>query len=278
MSRTQTLGLTLLAMIAFAANSLLCRFALRFTAIDPASFTAIRIVSGALALWLILRFRANGQDADGNWPSAIALFVYAAAFSFAYIALPAATGALLLFGAVQASMITIGLIQGQRLDGARLVGFAIAVLGLLGLLLPGLSSPPLASSILMISAGIAWAVYSLRGRGASDPAAVTAGNFARAALPGLGLGLAMLPWASVDGAGVVYAILSGAIASGMGYVVWYVALRGLNTMEAATVQLSVPVIASVGGILFVGEPVTLRIFLCGVAILGGVALVVLYRR
>lgn len=278
MSRTQTLGLTLLAMIAFAANSLLCRFALRFTAIDPASFTAIRIISGTLALWLIMRFRANRQDARGNWPSALALFVYAAAFSFAYIRLPAATGALLLFGAVQASMITIGLIRGQRLDGARLTGFAVAVLGLFGLLLPGLSSPPLGSSILMVSAGIAWAVYSLRGKGASDPAAVTAGNFARAALLSLGLGLAMLPWASVDRAGAVYAILSGAVASGMGYVVWYVALRGLNTMEAATVQLSVPVIASVGGILFIGEPVTLRIFLCGVAILGGVALVVLCRR
>jgi drug/metabolite transporter (DMT)-like permease len=278
MPRARTLSLTLLAMIAFAGNSLLCRFALRFTAIDPASFTAIRIVSGALALAVLMRLRTSGLSASGNWPSAFALFAYAAAFSWAYVGLPAATGALLLFGSVQASMIGAGLIRGERLNGLRLLGFAIAVLGLVALLLPGISAPPVAGSLLMLVAGAAWAVYSLRGAGAADASAVTAGNFARAAVLATGLGLVMLPWASVDRAGVVYAIVSGALTSGLGYVVWYVALRGLNTIEAATVQLSVPVVAAVGGILFIGEPVTLRIVLCGAAILGGVALVVLHKR
>jgi drug/metabolite transporter (DMT)-like permease len=278
MTRAQTYGLTLLAMIAFAANSLLCRFALKYTGIDPASFTTIRIVSGALVLWLIVRIRARKHGLAGNWGSAFALFAYAAGFSFAYIDLPAATGALLLFGAVQATMIGYGLSHGERFSGRAMVGFASALLGLVALLLPGLAAPPLMSSLLMVGAGIAWGIYSLRGKGAGDPAAVTAGNFARAMPFALGLSAAMLPWFSIDAAGARYAMLSGAIASGMGYVVWYIALRGLKATEAATVQLSVPVIAAVGGILFLGEPVTLRLFLCAVAILGGVALVIVRKH
>ncbi|MDB5854666.1 MAG: EamA-like transporter family protein [Herminiimonas sp.] len=277
-SRSKTLALTFLAMTAFAGNSLLCRLALRFTAIDPASFTALRIVSGALALWVLIRLRSNGKPASGNWPSALALFAYAAAFSWAYVGLPAATGALLLFGSVQATMICAGLVRGERLNGSRLLGFAIAVLGLVALLLPGISAPPVVGSMLMLFAGAAWAVYSLRGAGAIDATAVTAGNFARAAVLATGVGLVMLPWATVDRAGALYAIVSGALTSGLGYVVWYVALRGLSTIEAATVQLCVPVVAAVGGILFIGEPVTPRIVLCGAAILGGVALVVLHKR
>jgi drug/metabolite transporter (DMT)-like permease len=278
MSRAQTLGLTLLAMIAFAANSLLCRFALKYTGTDPASFTSIRITSGAIILWLIVQIRTDKRSVDGNWLSAFALFVYAAGFSFAYISLPAATGALLLFGAVQATMISYGLLRGERFHGRRIIGFAVAVLGLVALLLPAASAPPLISSLLMLGSGIAWGIYSLRGKGASDPTAVTAGNFARATLFAMGLSLIMLPWSSVDRSGIAYAMLSGVISSGIGYIIWYIALRGLNAIEAATVQLSVPVIAAIGGILFLGEPVTLYLSLCAAAILGGVALVIIRRQ
>jgi drug/metabolite transporter (DMT)-like permease len=274
MIRAQTYGLTLLALIAFAGNSLLCRFALKYTAIDPASFTSIRIISGAVVLWLIVRVRTGNRRLEGYWRSAFSLFAYAAAFSFAYIDLTAATGALLLFGAVQTTMIGYGLSHGERFSGRGMAGFALALSGLVALLLPGLAAPPLISSLLMLGAGIAWGIYSLRGKGAGDPTAVTAGNFARAVPFALSLSLAMLPWSSIDAAGARYAMLSGAIASGIGYVIWYTALRGLNATEAATVQLSVPVIAAIGGILFLGEPVTLRLLLCAVAILGGVALVI----
>jgi drug/metabolite transporter (DMT)-like permease len=277
MTREQTYGLTLLAMIAFAGNSLLCRFALKYTDIDPASFTSIRIVSGAVVLWLIVRIRSGNRRLDGNWRSAFALFAYAAGFSFAYIDLTAATGALLLFGTVQATMISYGLSHGERFSVRRIVGFVLALAGLIALLLPGLAAPPLVSSLLMVGAGIAWGIYSLRGKGAGDPTAVTAGNFSCAVPVALTLNLVMLPWSSVDATGARYAMLSGAIASGIGYVIWYTALRGLNSAEAATVQLSVPVIAAIGGILFLGEPVTLRLFLCAVAILGGVALVIVRR-
>jgi drug/metabolite transporter (DMT)-like permease len=278
MIRAQTYGLTLLALIAFAGNSLLCRFALKYTAIDPASFTSIRIISGAVVLWLIVRLRAGNRRLEGYWRSAFSLFAYAAAFSFAYIDLTAATGALLLFGAVQTTMIGYGLSHGERFSGRGMAGFALALSGLVALLLPGLAAPPLISSLLMLGAGIAWGIYSLRGKGAGDPTAVTAGNFARAVPFALSLSLAMLPWSSIDAAGARYAMLSGAIASGIGYVIWYTALRGLNATEAATVQLSVPVIAAIGGILFLGEPVTLRLLLGAVAILGGVALVIVPRQ
>lgn len=278
MIRAQTYGLTLLALIAFAGNSLLCRFALKYTAIDPASFTSIRIISGAVVLWLIVRVRTGNRRPEGYWRSAFSLFAYAAAFSFAYIDLTAATGALLLFGAVQTTMIGYGLSHGERFSGRGMAGFALALSGLVALLLPGLAAPPLISSLLMLGAGIAWGIYSLRGKGAGDPTAVTAGNFARAVPFALSLSLAMLPWSSIDAAGARYAMLSGVIASGIGYVIWYTALRGLNATEAATVQLSVPVIAAIGGILFLGEPVTLRLLLCAVAILGGVALVIVPRQ
>jgi drug/metabolite transporter (DMT)-like permease len=175
-------------------------------------------------------------------------------------------------------MIGYGLSHGERFSGRGMAGFALALSGLVALLLPGLAAPPLISSLLMLGAGIAWGIYSLRGKGAGDPTAVTAGNFARAVPFALSLSLAMLPWSSIDAAGARYAMLSGAIASGIGYVIWYTALRGLNATEAATVQLSVPVIAAIGGILFLGEPVTLRLLLCAVAILGGVALVIVPRQ
>ena len=278
MSRSATFFLTLLAMLAFAGNSLLCRQALRHTSIDPASFTSIRILSGAMSLWLIIQLRSGTRAAAGSWPSALALFVYAAAFSYAYVSLPAATGALLLFGAVQATMVGYGLRAGETLGMRQSAGLVFAFIGLAGLLLPGLSAPPLPAAALMLGAGVAWGVYSLRGKGAGDPTRVTAGNFLRAAPLAMALSLFMLKGASLDAAGVWYAVLSGALTSGVGYAIWYAALPALKATNAATVQLSVPVIAALGGIVFLGEPVTLRLALASAAILGGIALVVLEKR
>jgi drug/metabolite transporter (DMT)-like permease len=278
MSRTQTFFLTALAMIAFAGNSLLCRLALKHTGIDAASFTSIRIVSGALALWLIVLVRGGARGASGSWPSAFALFAYAAGFSFAYVSLSAGAGALLLFGAVQATMISYGLWVGERLRWRQTAGLVFAFGGLVGLLLPGLSAPPLEGSLLMIAAGVAWGVYSLRGRGIGDPTRVTSGNFLRATSFTAVLSLAMLPWAAIDVPGVWYAIASGALASGVGYAIWYTALRGLKATSAATVQLSVPVIAAVGGVIFLSEMVTLRLLIAAIAILGGITLVVVEKR
>jgi drug/metabolite transporter (DMT)-like permease len=270
--------LTLLAMIAFASNSLLCRAALKETNIDAASFTFVRIFSGAAALWLILTMRRTTSQSSGNWISALALFAYAAAFSFAYNTLSAGTGALLLFGAVQATMILWGFRKGERLDPIQIAGLVVAVAGLVLLVLPGLSAPPLIGSILMLSAGVAWGVYSLRGKTAGDPIAATSGNFLRA-VPFVALvSIVMIRQARLDSLGVVYAFISGAITSGLGYVIWYAALGGLKAASAATVQLSVPVLAATGGILLLGEPITLRYVIASIAVLGGIFLVVTEKR
>jgi len=278
MTYARIIGLTSLAMIAFAGNSLLCRMALKHTAIDPASFTAIRLIAGALVLWLLVRIKQTAPAGKGNWPSAFALFAYAAGFSFAYISLSAASGALLLFGAVQATMIGHGLWVGERLRVLQTFGVLLALGGLVGLLLPGLSAPPLLGAALMIGAGIAWGIYSLRGKGAGDPTRVTAGNFMRAVPITIVLSLLMLKFASVDAAGFYYAVASGALASGLGYAIWYTVLPALRNTSAATVQLSVPVIAALGGVVLLGEPITLRLVLASVAILGGIALVIVQKR
>jgi drug/metabolite transporter (DMT)-like permease len=262
-------------MIAFASNSLLCRAALKHTSIDAASFTLIRICSGAAALWLIMTLRRATWSQAGNWLSALALFAYAAAFSFAYNTLPAGTGALLLFGAVQATMILWGLRAGERLHARQLIGLAMAVGGLVLLVLPGLSAPPFVGSSLMLGAGVAWGIYSLRGKGEKMPASATAGNFLRALPFALLLSMIFFPWTRLDRAGIGYAVLSGAIASGAGYVIWYAALSGLRAASAATVQLSVPVLAATGGILLLGEPLTWRFLGASLAVLGGIALVVI---
>jgi len=275
-------------MIAFASNSLLCRAALKETGIDAASFTFIRIFSGAAALWLIMRMRSprsslvtrHSSLRNGNWLSAFALFAYAAAFSFAYNTLSAGTGALVLFGAVQATMILWGFRKGERLRAIQVIGLLVAVIGLVVLVFPGLSAPPLIGSMLMLSAGIAWGVYSLRGKvkGQSgsdrDALASTAGNFLRAVPFAALVSVIMLPKMHLDSVGVTYAVISGAITSGLGYVIWYAALAGLKAASAATVQLSVPVLAATGGILLLGEPITLRYLVASVAVLGGIALVV----
>lgn len=278
MSLARVLSLTSLAMIAFACNSLLCRVALKHTAIDPASFTALRLSAGAGTLWLIAALGRRGRAGQGNWASALALFVYAAGFSFAYVSLPASMGALLLFGAVQATMIARGLWSGERLGGLQLLGLGLALAGLVGLLLPGVSAPPPLGAVLMLSAGFAWGIYSLRGKGTGDPIRVTAGNFLRTVPLALALSLLMKGSASLDAAGCAAAVASGALASGLGYAIWYTALPGLRATTAATVQLSVPVLAAFGGVTFLGEHLTLRLGLASVAILGGIALVILERR
>ena len=278
MSFLRVIILTLVTLLAFAGNSLLCRMALKHTGIDAATFTTVRLISGAAMLWLVARFFRAGKTGNGNWLSAFALFVYAAGFSFAYITLPASAGALLLFGAVQATMIGYGIWKGERLHGMQLLGLVLAFGGLVGLLLPGLTAPPLAGSILMLGAGIAWGVYSLRGRGAGDPTKTTSGNFLRAVPLAVALSLLMIDGARMDSAGFGYAVASGALASGLGYAIWYSVLPLLKATNAATVQLSVPVIAAVGGILFLGETLTLRLVLASLAILGGIALVIKKRR
>ena len=278
MSPARVVALTSLAMIAFACNSLLCRLALKHTSIDAASFTTVRLVSGAGMLWLVVRMTRATQAGRGNWLSALALVVYAAGFSFAYENLPASTGALLLFGAVQATMIGYGLWTGERLPRLQFIGLLLALGGLLGLLLPGLSAPPLPGSLLMLSAGIAWGVYSLRGKGAGDPIKVTAGNFLRAVPVAAALSVLTHDGASLDCTGFWCAVFSGALASGIGYAIWYSVLPALKATSAATTQLSVPVIAALGGIVFLGESVTLRVVVASVAILGGIALAILEKH
>lgn len=278
MRSARVLPLTLLALLAFAGNSLLARLALTRTQIDPASFTSIRLIAGAMVLFLIFKLRRGTHVPGGSWPSAVALFVYAAGFSFAYVRLTTGTGALLLFGAVQATMITVGLLRGERLALVQTIGLVLAYGGLVGLLLPGLSAPPILSAGLMLAAGVAWGVYSLRGKAAGDPIAATAGNFARAVQLTLVLSFLFRDARTLDLHGVAYAVASGALASGVGYAIWYTALRGLNATTAATAQLSVPVLAAVAGVVLLQEPLTLRLTLAALAILGGIALVMLTRR
>ena len=270
-------------MIAFASNSLLCRAALKQTSIDAASFTFVRVFSGAVVLWLVVNLRrmirtTQNVGVGGNWISALALLLYAAGFSFAYVAVAAGTGALLLFVAVQATMILWGLHKGERLRAIQILGLIVAMTGLVVLLFPGLSTPPLFGSILMLGAGVAWGVYSLRGKREKNPIAATTGNFVRAVPFAAAVSIIFLRWLDLDLAGVIYAIISGAVTSGLGYVIWYSVLPRLKAASAATVQLSVPVLAAAGGILLLGEPLTLRYLLASVAVLGGITLVVLEKN
>jgi drug/metabolite transporter (DMT)-like permease len=271
-------------MVAFAANSVLCRMALGEQAIDPAGFTAVRLASGALLLAGIRALagpaspRRGGDRGRGPWASAAMLFLYAIAFSFAYRSLTTGTGALILFGAVQATMILAALRASERLAPLEWTGLALALGGLVYLVLPGLAAPPPAGCALMALAGIAWGIYSLRGRGSADPLGDTAGNFARSVPLVAVVLVAVVARVHLTPRGVLLAAASGALASGLGYAVWYAALRGLTAARAAVVQLSVPVLAAAGGVAFLGERVTLRLVLAGVFILGGVGLAVAGTR
>lgn len=274
--------LVALALIAFAANSILNRLALSATAIDPITFTAIRIASGALILaavvWMRVRWtraaRRPVPAGRGSVMSALALLTYALLFSLAYVSLTAATGALLLFGAVQITMVGWTLFRGERLTGLAWTGFALALSGLVWLLMPGLSRPPPAEALMMIGAGVAWAIYTLRAGSGGDATASTAGNFLIAAVPAVVLGGVFWSQASWDGAGLALAAASGALASGLGYVVWYAALVHIKTRTAAVAQLQVPVITALAGVLVLAEPLSLRLVLAGVIILGGILLVI----
>jgi drug/metabolite transporter (DMT)-like permease len=292
-TRLRLAFLVVLSMLAFASNSLLCRMALKNTTIDAATFTTVRMLSGACMLWLLVRWQSAASRASGsarvgtaragNWLSACALFAYAACFSFAYVSMSAATGALLLFGSVQASMMGYAVVQGERLSKLQMLGFTLALAGLVVLMLPGLVAPSLLSALMMVSAGLAWSVYTVQGKrahslGTSNPSQVTAGNFMRT-IP-LALLLNVLMWRSLswDATGLLLAAISGALASGLGYVLWYQALPALKATQAATAQLSVPVIAALGGVVLLGESLTLTMLLASGAILGGIALLILEKR
>ena len=267
-------ALVALALLAFAGNSLLARLALREGGMDAASFTGLRLASGAGVLWALAAGWRRCQAGRGSWGSALALFLYAAAFSLAYVDLQAGAGALLLFGAVQVTMVGRGLWAGERLAAWQWLGLALALAGLAGLLLPGLSAPPLLPALLMLAAGVAWGVYSLRGRGAGDPVRVSAGNFLRTLPFAAAFSLLMIGQARLDAAGVAYALASGALASGLGYALWYTALPLLRASTAASLQLAVPLLVALAGVAFLGEAPTLRLALAAIAILGGIALVV----
>ena len=278
MSARTVFLLTVSAMLAFAGNSLLCRIALRGAHIDPASFTLVRLAAGALMLAPISYARKGGGIRGGSWTSAIMLFTYAAAFSLAYASLSAGTGALLLFGAVQLTMIGYGLWRGERLNTWQSLGLASALAGLVLLMLPGLSTPAPGGALLMAAAGVAWGVYSLRGRGAGDPIGGTAGNFLRSIPFAVALELALSAHPAMDAYGIACGVASGALASGLGYVMWYMVLPRLGATTAASIQLSVPVITAIGATLFLGEQVSLRLVGASLAVLGGIGLVIAKRR
>lgn len=274
----RTLSLTVVAMLAFAANSLLCRLALQQASIDPASFGSVRLVSGALVLAAIVRLRAGpAVAARPDWWAAASLWAYVACFSFAYLTLAAGTGALILFGTVQLTMLGVGLYAGERFTALAWAGFALALAGLLYLVSPGLAAPAPQGAALMAVAGVAWGVYSLRGRGAGEPIAATAGNFLRAAPLALALSVLFAHAIQLSATGIALAVASGAVTSGLGYVVWYAALPGLQAMRAATVQLSVPPLTAIGGVLLLSEALSMRLVLSSAAILGGIALVLFSR-
>ena len=314
---------TLSALLAFAGNSVLCRLALEQLTIDPASFTSIRLLSGAIVLTVLLLSipklmlqekplaatevaNSNAGIVDNrslkshttsehhavyhfawfrlfalkqsNWLGGLSLFAYAAAFSFAYISLPAGTGALILFAMVQITMLSYALIKGTRFSLAQWFGFAMALLGLVYLFLPGISAPPLLGAILMGIAGIAWGIYSILGKRVVNPTQSTTENFIRATIITALLSLIFINHISISFEGALLAIASGAITSGIGYAIWYAVLPFLKAASSASLQLTVPVIATIGGSVWLGEEVSMRLALASISILGGVAIVVLMPK
>jgi drug/metabolite transporter (DMT)-like permease len=273
--------LTIATLMAFAANSLLCRLALGGGMIDPISFAAVRLISGALVLWPVARAAApheGGRVGGGSWWSALALFAYAAAFSLAYLTLTTGMGALILFASVQVTMLSMALRSGERLSAAQWAGSVVAVGGLVYLVFPGLSAPDPLGALLMGVAGVAWGIYSIRGRGVKAPVAMTAGNFSRAVPFALAASIVAIAWAEMTPEGALIAVTSGALTSGLGYVLWYKALKGLTTTQASVLQLLVPVLAAIGGVMVLSEAMTARLLLASMLILGGVAVAVMARR
>jgi drug/metabolite transporter (DMT)-like permease len=280
----KTIALTSFSLVAFAANSVLCRLALKEGEIDPASFTMVRLLAGVIVLMVILKStnRRGSDSSTGNWKAALMLFIYAAAFSFAYVTLDTATGALILFGAVQLTMVFAGWIKGARLTWVEWLGMTVAFGGLVYLVLPGVTAPTPMGFGLMASAGAAWGLYTLMGRYSTDPLADTTYNFARS-LPFLIALVAVTAIGSTDNFrfsvnGVLLAVISGGIASGIGYAIWYTALRGLSGTVAAVVQLAVPAIAALGGVVFVSESISQRLLISAAMTLGGIFLVTTQRH
>lgn len=276
---TRAVFLTGVAMLAFAGNSILCRLALRDGAIDPASFTSVRLISGAVTLMVIFSITRRGDTprAHGNWVSACVLFFYAVCFSFAYITLSAGAGALILFGFVQATMIAIGIWSGNRPTTPEWFGWSLAFAGLVWLVLPGVEAPPLSGASLMAVAGIAWGIYSIRGKTESDALASTASNFMLTIPMVAVLTMVTFTGADISTHGVTLAIVSGAITSGIGYVIWYAALEYLSAIQAALVQLSVPAIATAGGVVLLLEPLSLRLLIASALVLGGISIALSYK-
>jgi len=271
---------TAFALVAFAFNSILCRMALRSGEIDTVGFTFVRLVSGAIMLAILVSAFSKTKNVlrNGHWLSAFLLFAYAICFSLAYLGLNAGAGALILFGAVQITMVGVALVRGEKPTLLELIGLAVAVGGLVYLVFPGLSSPPLYSALLMASAGISWGFYTLRGKGSVDPLSDTTGNFIRAVPLILIVAIPFYSQVHLSGRGIMLAVLSGAIASGIGYSVWYAALGDLSSTRAAALQLSVPVVAGIGGVLILNEVATQRLWLSGAFILGGIGLVIVGRK
>lgn len=270
---------TVFALFAFAGNSILCRLALGDGAIDAASFTAVRLLSGIIMLGLILFVTRNKKvsASKGSWLASIMLFLYAVTFSFAYISLDTGTGALILFAAVQLTMIFASLVLGNRLHSFEWLGVLIAFSGFVYLIIPGLTTPSLTGFVLMTISGIAWGIYSLKGRGSINPISDTSYNFLRTLPFVLLLLIPVFGDAHLSQTGIILAILSGAITSGIGYALWYMALRGLSVIQAAVVQLLVPIIAALGGVLFANEVISLRLVLSSLMVLGGILIVVIGR-
>lgn len=281
--RIKTIGYTITALTAFAANSVLCRMALKDNAIDASSFTVIRLLSGVVMFIILLSFKSqspnepNGKQSK-TWISALMLFIYAISFSFAYMSLETGTGALVLFGTVQITMITMSVISGHRLRLFDLLGMAVSFGGLAYLVYPTITTPSFLGFILMVVSGFAWGMYTVIGKGSLNPLKDTALNFHYTIPLVLVLVLTTLPMMSLSFDGVVLAIISGAVTSALGYTVWYIALRGLSATEAAVVQLSVPVVASIGGILFVSEPISTRLVIACTLVLSGILMVVLSKK
>ena len=280
LSLLKTSLLTSLALIAFAANSVLCRLALGQGAIDASSFTIIRLLAGAVTLFIILNVqrKSKGEVSKGSWFASLALFIYAITFSYAYLSIDTGTGALILFGAVQLTMILLSLLSGTRLHYTEGIGVIIAFIGFVYLILPDITTPSLNGFILMTVSGIAWGIYTLKGRSSKNPLMDTSYNFIRTIPFVILLMVVTAQHLHYSTQGVILALLSGGITSGVGYTIWYIALRGLTSTQAAVIQLSVPIIAAIGGVIFVSEEITTRLIVSAVIVLGGILMVVLGKK
>lgn len=282
MSPLRIATLTIASLCAFTANALLCRAALSGPVIDPASFTLVRLAAGALMLVALLGWRRRPEPVDApapatapawrGWLAPLMLFLYAATFSFAYTRIGAGTGALILFGAVQVTMFGLGLWRGERPSAWQWAGTALAVAGLAWLLSPGATAPPLLPALVMAASGATWGSYTLLGRGSRQPAQDTRDNFVRSLPFALVLGLVFIGQQQLSAQGLLLAVVSGAITSALGYIVWYSVLPRLSRIRASTVQLSVPVLTALSGVALLGESITLRLALAGAITLGGIAL------